>query len=175
MPKNRRAQMTEDDLRILGYLQKNSYRTINAIAKGCGFSQQKVCRSIKKMEKDHLIWGYSTVTDDQKQDLQKFILLIKRSVKKIDSGTADQLISYRTDKDIANLGVIVENSYFSHGEYDWILIFTARDIRQAKKFANALVYKHQGMVANANLIQILMTMRSQNILNPEYMNMREYL
>jgi len=73
------------------------------------------------------------------------------------------------------LGINVENSYYTHGEYDWVLIFTASDMSHAKKFSDMLVNKYPNMVSKVNLMQILITLRSQHILNPEYMKIREYL
>jgi DNA-binding Lrp family transcriptional regulator len=175
MPTNRKQNTSDDDMKVLVELQKHSNKSIDVIAKNCGFSRQKVWRIIKQMEKNHTIWGYTAVADEQKQALQKFVLLMKRSTKPIDHETADQLISYKTRKDVMGLGISVENSYFAHGEYDWILIFTAKDISHAKKFSDLLLSEYQEMVSKANLIQILMTLRSQHILNPNYMKMRELL
>lgn len=175
MAKNQREQLNEDERKILTELQKNCKENMDVIAGHCGFSKQKVWRIIKQLEKNHIIWGYPTVYNEEKQKLQKFILLIKRSVQKIDNQTAEQLISYQKNKDIGVLGVTVENSYFSHGEYDWILIFTAQDITRAKKFTDVLLNRYPGMVSKVNLIQILMTLRSQHILNPDYMKLREFL
>ena len=175
MAKDSKAQMREDQRKVLVELQKNSNANRDTIAKSCGFSPQKICRIIRQMEKNNMLWGYTAVADEQKQGHQKFVLLLKRSTKPIDAETADQLISYRTDKDIVKLGINVENSYYTHGEYDWVLIFTASDMSHAKKFSDMLVNKYPNMVSKVNLMQILITLRSQHILNPEYMKIREYL
>ncbi len=160
---------------VLAELQKNCRKNFGTIANNCSISKQRASRIIKQLEKENTIWGYPAVIDEQKRGLQKFFLLMKRSPKKIDDETAEQLISYRTDKDIADLGVTVENSYYTNGEYDWILIFTAKDLLQARKFSDVLLNKHRGMVSKVNLIQIMMTLRTQSILNPGYMKLREFL
>ena len=175
MAKTNRVQIEQDEKKILSELVKNAKENIDTIAKHCGFSKQKARKIIKHMEENHIIWGYTAVSDEQKQGLQKFVLLIKKSMQKIDDETREQLISYRTNKDISELGVTVENSYFTHGEYDWILIFTAEDIVYAKKFSDILLYKYPGMVSKANLIRVLMTLRSQHILNPDYVKLKEFL
>jgi len=175
MVQNSEEQLAQDEIKVIVELQKNAHENMETIARRCGFSRQKIWRIMQHLEKSHEIWGYSAVTNEQKQGLQKFVLLMKRSTKPIDDNTANELISYRKDKDIMNLGITVENSYYSHGAYDWILIFTAQDMSQAKKFSDTLLNKHPGMVSKVELIQILMTMRSQHILNPEYEKLREFL
>jgi DNA-binding Lrp family transcriptional regulator len=175
MKRSSNEQIKEDEMKILAALQKYPKENIATIAKHCGFSKQKIYKTIKQMEKNHIIWGYAIVTDEQKQGLQKYVLLIKRSVKTIDNKTIDQLISYQKNKEIEGLEITVENSYFVHGEYDWILIFTAKDIRQAKKFSDILLSAYPGMFSNVNLIQILMTLQSQHVLNPDHIKLRELL
>jgi DNA-binding Lrp family transcriptional regulator len=173
MTRSSKERLKEDELKILAALQRYPKENINMIAKHCGFSRQKVYKAIKQMEKNHTIWGYATVADEQKQGLQKYVLLIKRSTKTIDDKTLDQLVSYQKNKEIAGLEITVENSYFIHGEYDWMLIFTAPDIRQAKKFSDILLNQYPGMFSNVNLIQILMTLQSQHVLNPNHFKLRE--
>jgi DNA-binding Lrp family transcriptional regulator len=175
MAKTNKDQITQDEKKIITELEKNSQESIDTIAKHCGFSRQKVWRAMKDMEANHVIWGYTAVSDEQKQGLQKYVLLMKKSTQKIDDKTAEQLILYRTNKDIQNLGITIENSYFAHGEYDWILIFTAQDIVRAKKFSQILLNNYPGMISKINLIQLLMTLRSQHILNPDYLKLKEFL
>jgi len=168
-------QRKDDEKKILVALQKFQKENIDKIAKDTGFSRQKVHKAIKEMEQNQTIWGYGAVVDEERQDLEKFMLLIKRATKKIDKKTADQLISYRTSENIKGLGINVINSYFAHGEYDWVLIFTAPDIRKAKKFSTVLLNDYPGMATKITLLQLLMTLRSQHILNPNYMKLREFL
>lgn len=175
MAKINKEQQTKDEMKILAEFQQNSNRNIDTIAKRCGFSKQKVRRAIKRMEENHIIWGYTAVADNQKLGFEKFILLIKRSTKEIGEETADQLASYRLNKDVLELGMIVETSYFTHGEYDWVLIFMAKDLKHALKLSNLLLSKYTEMVSKFELIQILITLRSQFILNPDYMKLRELL
>jgi DNA-binding Lrp family transcriptional regulator len=175
MTRSSKEQKKEDEMKILEALQRYPKENIQTIAKHCGFSKQKVYKAIKQMEKNHTIWGYATVADEQKQGLQKYVLLIKRSTKKIDNKTIDELISYQKNKKITGLEITVENSYYVHGEYDWILIFTAKDIKQAKKFSDILLSEYPGMFSNVNLIQILMTLQSQHVLNPDHIKLRELL
>ena len=68
MAKNSIRQIEEDEKQILLELSKNANKSINEIAKTCGFSRQKVWRIIKNLEKNNTIWGYVAVIDEEKQD-----------------------------------------------------------------------------------------------------------
>jgi DNA-binding Lrp family transcriptional regulator len=175
MKKISKDSIDKDNKKILLELQKNSNNSISTIAKNCDFSKQKVWRAIHELEKNRVIWGYSAITDERKQDLEKFILLLKRSAQVLDKKTADEIAISRLEKDYINMGINIESSYYIHGEYDWVLIFTARDLKQAKKFSNLLIENYPGIVAKINLMQILFTQRMNNILNPNATELREFL
>jgi len=57
MAKSSREQRDLDEKKVLAELQKNSNESIETIAKHCGFSRQKVWRTIKQLEENHMIWG----------------------------------------------------------------------------------------------------------------------
>jgi DNA-binding Lrp family transcriptional regulator len=66
MAKSSVKQIELDEKRILDELAKNANKSINDIAEKCGFSRQKVWRVIHNLEKNHTIWGYVAVVDQEK-------------------------------------------------------------------------------------------------------------
>lgn len=175
MARRSREQMKNDEMMILAELQKNSNGHINTIAKHLGFSRQKTWRFIKRLEKNHMIWGYTIVVDQQRQGLQKFILSIKRSSKISDKKNEDVIAFDKIEKNYSKLGITVESSYYGHGEYDWILLFTARGLEQAKKFAELILGAYPGMVEKTRLFQILFTPREHNVFNPDRKKMKDFI
>jgi DNA-binding Lrp family transcriptional regulator len=175
MPKRSVEQINADDMKILAVLQKNSNDSIDTTAKKCGFSRQKVWRAIKQLEKSHLIWGYTVITDEQKKNRQTFILLLKRSMHPIDQRTADGIALTKFEKEYNNMGIMIESSYYVHGDFDWVIIFTAADLKQAKKFSGLLFEKYPGIVGETRLLQTLYAQRQHHILNPDPMALREFL
>ncbi len=174
MGKTAKGQLELDEQKILDELMKNSKQNIDRIAKNCGFSRQKVWRLLKKLEERRLIWGYSTVIDHEKQGLQKFILSIKRSEFRHDSKDKDDIIKNLLAPMKKDLGITMITAYRIHGEYDWIMIFAAKDILQAKKFAEAIMQKY----AEKQLIhisQVLYTTRENYIVNPDLGTMKEFI
>jgi DNA-binding Lrp family transcriptional regulator len=162
-------------MKILKELRKNSKISIETIAKNCGVSRQKVYRIIKHLEETHMIWGYTAITDEYKQGLQKFILLIKRSSERIEKSTADTIAWSRLEHTYDELGISIESSYYLHGEYDWVLIFTAIDLRHAKKFGGLLVENYPGLISKMNLMQILFSNREHYVYNPDPKKLSEFL
>ena len=71
--------------------------------------------------------------------------------------------------------VAIENSLYTHGVYDWIITFTAEDLRQAKKFSELINTTYKGYVANMDLMETLFWTRKQRIFNPEAKKLKELL
>jgi DNA-binding Lrp family transcriptional regulator len=162
----RKEQLNQDEKKILLALQKNSKDSINSIAKLCGFSRQKTQRIITQLEEDHVIWGYATITDEKKQGLLKYILLVKRSMKKISKETAEKIAFLQYDEEYVKQGITIESSYLIHGEYDWMILFTAQNLRDAKKFSTMLIENYPNIIAKVNLMQILHSAKAHYIVSP---------
>jgi DNA-binding Lrp family transcriptional regulator len=175
MVKVSREQMNKDEKNILAALQNNAQESIDMLAKRCGFSRQKVWRIVKRLEKTRLIWGYSAVIDEKKNNLNHYTLLVKRTSKKLDDKTIDIITSRKLEDIVASLGTTVENSYYVNGEYDWIITFTAHNLVQAKKFCESLLALHPGVIEKTVLLETLFFVKNHYILNPESKKLREFL
>ncbi len=175
MSKSSRDQIVKDEKKILSELVKNSNEKIETIAKHCGFSRQKTWRFIKQLEAKGLIWGYTAIFNEEKIGLIHFILMVKRTTKQIEEKTVDKIVSRKLEDLVAELGITIESSSYVHGEYDWVLTFTAEDIKQAKKFSDSLVALHPGVIEKITIMQTLMFIRKQYILNPDKKKLKEFL
>ena len=175
MSETNKEKQAKDELKILAELEQNSNESIDTIAKRYGFSRQKVWRIIKQLEENRIIWGYTAIVDTQKQGLEKFMLSIKRSQKILDKKNMNEIFYDRLGKTILTLGITIESSYYIHGEYDWILIFIAKNINYAKKFTDILFEAYPGAVDKVNLSQILFVQRDHRIENPNMSKLMEFL
>jgi DNA-binding Lrp family transcriptional regulator len=173
MRKNSEEQIDKDDMRVLAELQQNSDQSVSSIAKHLGFSQQKVSRCIKTMEKNHIIWGGTVIFDEQKIGLSHYVLMAKRNNKKVNENTIDQIVARKLEGFAAGLGIIIESSFYVHGEYDWVLTFTAKNINQAKKFSDSVFLLNPGIIEKISIMQTLMFIRKQYVLNPERKKLKE--
>jgi DNA-binding Lrp family transcriptional regulator len=175
MPKRSRQQIAEDERKILTELQKNAHESIDSIAKHCKFSRQKVWRSIKRLEEDHVIWGYTAIIDDAKQNQKHYIALIKRTTTPIDETTTNSAASSKLQDMVASEGIVIESSFYTHGEYDWIITFTAPNIKHAKRFCEIINTVYAGYIAKISLEETLFWVRRQRIFNPEAKKLKEYV
>ena len=83
MAKSSKEQILIDEKKLLTQMIKNARENISTIAKNTNFSTQKVRLMIKQLEKNNTIWGYSAVYNEEKMGLRHFVLMVKRSNKKI--------------------------------------------------------------------------------------------
>ena len=175
MSKSSRNQIELDEKKILFELMKNSKENIETIAKHCGFSRQKTWRMIKQLEANNLIWGYTSIFNEEKIGLTHFMVMIKRTTKKLEETTVNKIVSRKLEDIAAELGVTFESSFYVHGEYDWVITCTAEGIRQAKKFSDSVVALHPGVIEKITIMQTLMFIKKQYILNPDRKNLKEFL
>jgi len=175
MTKSSREPLAKDDRKILAELQKNSNESIDMIAKHCGFSRQKVWRATKQLEESRTIWGYTAIVDEEKNDLSHFIMLIKRSTKPLDKKIVDRIKSIQIEDFASPQGVTIESSCFVHGNYDWIISFTAKGIKQAKNFCDILSGGFPGIIQQIDLQQTLYFSRKHHIFNPDRKKLRDLM
>jgi Lrp/AsnC family transcriptional regulator, leucine-responsive regulatory protein len=175
MPKVSKVQIDKDEKKILAELQKNSNESIDTLAKRCGFSRQKVWRSIKGLEQKKLIWGYTAILDEMKNDARHYTLLIKRTPQQLMEKTINIITSRRLEEIILEIGVTIESSYYTHGDYDWILTFTAQNIIQAKKFCESVLNLHPGVIDKTVLLETLFMVKDHHILNPDPSKLKEFV
>jgi len=167
--------MDKDEKIILAELENNAQESIDMLAKRCGFSRQKVWRIVKRLEKTRLIWGYSAIIDEKKNEMNHYTVLIKRTTKKLDEKTVDIITSRKLESIVANIGATIENSYYVNGEYDWIITFTSQNLVQAKKLCESLLALHPGVIEKTTLLETLFVIKNHYILNPESKKLREFL
>ncbi len=175
MSKSSNDQIGQDEKKIISELVKNSKENIDTIAKHCGFSAQKVRRVIKQMEQNHLIWGYTSVFDEKKIGLKHFMMMAKRTSGHVEEKTVDKIIKRELEDRAAELGITIESSAYVHGDYDWIITFTAEDIAQAKMLSNSMNQLHPNKIEKVTIIQTLMFIKKQYILNPDRKVLKDFL
>ena len=174
MAKSSKDQLEQDENKLLSELMKNSKENIDTIAKHCGFSRQKASRMIKHLETSQKIWGYPIVVDNKKQGLEKFMLFIKRGHKKLAPKDTIEITTTRMNPMKEDLGITVLSSYHIYGEYDWVTVFTAKNVIQAKKFCEALIERFPD-TQTTHMSQVLFTVREQCIQNPNIREMKDFI
>lgn len=175
MAKSSKDQIEQDEKRLLSELTKTSKEDIEQITKNCGFSRQKIWRIIKQLEEKGVIWGHTTIFNEKKLGLIHFVLLIKKSIDPVDEKDLDVIISRKTEDLAVEFGITIESSAYIHGEYDWLMTFTAKDIKEAKNFSNKLVILYPNLIEKMTILQSLFFVKKHHILNPEREMLKGFL
>ena len=104
MPKNSISQIEKDEKKILTELKINANKSINEIAKTCGFSRQKVWRIIKNLEKNNTIWGYTAILDYDKLNKKRYQMLLKRSHQPLTKEIINQILNRELKEKLKEMG-----------------------------------------------------------------------
>ena len=174
MPKNSKSQIEEDEQRVLSELTKDSRKSPHEIAKICGFSRQKVWRIIKKLEEENVIWGYTAIVNDEKQNMRGYILLLKRTNLPLSKEMIDKVVGAELEKTVDKMGIEIKCSSYLNGVYDWMILFTAQNLGQAKKFCEVLNKIFIGHVAELDLLEEIFSNKKFGISNPQREKVREF-
>jgi len=175
MPKSSKQQMYADDEKIIAELQKNSKQSIDALARNCGFSRQKVWRTIRRLEKEKTIWGYCAIVDDETQNLKHYTVLLKRTTTPFDKKTAEDVTTQRLEELLPEGNIRIENCLYVHGEYDWLVSFTAPNIKMMKKFVEKLLNVFGRYIDEYTILETMIPIRKQGIKHPDAKKLQEYL
>jgi DNA-binding Lrp family transcriptional regulator len=167
--------LSEDETLVIKALHKNSKDSLQSLAKSCGFSQQKVQRIIKRLENEGIIWGYTSVTDEKRQGRLRYIVLIKRSMNKVDKEIVKKIANLSYNEEYEKQEILIEDGFYLHGEYDWMIIFTAKSLRDAKKFSSVLLEKYPNLIAKVTLMHAMFSTKNHHIKNPNPEALFEFL
>ena len=175
MAKSSKKQIYEDELKVIAELQKNAKENIDTISKNCGYSRQKVWRIINRLEENKSIWGYAAVVNEEKQGLKSYMILIKRTTLPIDEKLANKIIKRQLEDSASKIDIKIEISMLTHGTFDWVICFRAKDMKHAKKFSEIVNETYWGYIGEVHMMEILFPIRIQGIINPDIKKLKEFL
>ncbi len=174
MSKKSSSEINDDEQKVLKELKTNSNKSINEIAKNCGFSRQKVWRIIKKFEQNNIVWGYPAVVNEEKEELNYYILLLKRNSVPIPKSAIKQITSREVDEHIRNINCRMITSLYTSGYYDWVIIFTAPDLKMAKRVSELFRSNYKGILNDVSLMETIFPVKIQGILNPDVDKLKNF-
>ena len=174
MAKRSRRQVEKDERKVVDLLQTRAKDSIDSLAETCGFSGPKVRRIVKNLEDNKTIWGYHAVTDYEKLDMHEFILLIKKTNKPLEE-LVKKIVSRDIEKKAKKLDIFLGSSYYLHGEFDWVICFTAKNLRAAKKFDGELVKMYKDFIDETKLVENIFPVKRCGINNPNLKQLTDFL
>lgn len=173
MPKSSRIKIEEDEKQVMRALQKDARQSIDTLAKECNFSRQKVWRIMKRLEENKTIWGYHAVIEDESFNHHRYYLLIKRTTKGVTEDALKTITNRELKKKMEDEDIILEDSYFIHGPYDWLISMTAPDIRQVKKFTELFNQLFKDYIAKIDILEVIFPVEKNGIQNPNLKKIKE--
>jgi DNA-binding Lrp family transcriptional regulator len=170
-----KKEIISNDRKILDALMGNARQSLIEIGEKTGLSRQTAQKTIRKLEKEHVIWGYQVIVDEEKKGFSNYLVLIKRTTKPLDEKLVDKDIGGKIEKEALNIGVKFETSLYCHGSYDWIISIMATDIKHAKKFTEQIKNIYSEYIAEVQLLETLFFVKKQGILNPNIDKLKEFV
>ena len=174
MPKNSNEQIEQDEKKILGELTKNASKSVNDIAKSLGFSRQKVWRIVKTLEKNHTIWGYVAVLDQEKLNKKIYMMLMKRSNKPASKEAIDHIITREIADIVKKWDVDFIHSIYLNGKYDWVIFFSAYNLRDAKNVVELYYQIYPEIISEIDLHEGIFAVQKSGLNNPNIEKLKDY-
>ena len=112
------------------------------------------------MEKNNLIWGYAAILDTKKLGSNTFALLVKMNKSVKLDGELFEKWFISTDRQDEKSDVFIIYSGYFHGEFDWIVLFLAKDIVVARQQINKFMDGYEEYIEDYKLEEQLLNFRS---------------
>ncbi len=161
MSKSDANQIWENELKVIRLLTENARMSNSEIAKKIGLTRQTVSKIIKNLEKNDLIWGYSLIGNPTKIGLNLYVLLLKGKPNLESDIFINRIMDFVKIED----RFTIYTGIF-HGAYDWIAIFTAINIKEARKFVNKLKRGLEQFIDEIILMEQLVPVSMLQFSNP---------
>lgn len=162
-----KKEISSNDKKILDVMMKDARQSSIELSEKVGVSRQTVQKTISRLEEDHVIWGYIPVVSLRRIGKKLFIALIK-TTPKITKEKALEIVPIASKGMEEQVGITLIYTGFTHGYYDWIVIFAADGIGQASKIMRRWESKYSDFIEDLQILEELMPIRFCGVLNPDY-------
>jgi DNA-binding Lrp family transcriptional regulator len=133
-----KIQLDNLDKTILALIQEDNTLGLEYLASKCGLSVTSVQRRLKKMRKDKVIEKEIAVINPASvNQSMTFVITVKLERERL-----DMLDAFR---DMARKDVQVQQCYYVTGEADFIIICTARDMKDFEELTHRLFFDNQNV------------------------------
>jgi len=172
MPKSSNKQIEEDKKKVIQQIKMDARKSPHEIAKKLGFSRQKVWRIIKELENENILWGYTGIVDDKFHGRTVYFALSKFKAPIFDA--IDQILQSIKEDTESLYNVEILTSCYLNGSYDWIVVFSSKDTREAKKFCHHIQKGYLDYIERIELMECIFPLIKFGRLNPNIEKMKEF-
>jgi uncharacterized protein with GYD domain len=86
----------------------------------------------------------------------------------------ENVINRDVKKQLEKMGVYIESSFYTHGDYDWISLAKAENITQMKKYVDYINRSFGEILSEVKIIEVLFPLEKNNIENPNKQELLEF-
>ena len=101
-------------------------------------------------------------------------MFIKKTTEPVET-LADIIISRDLERYADDMGINIQDSQYLHGMYDWELCFSARDIKEAKRFCETLNKVYQKYIKELFLLERIFPVKQCGIQNPDIIKLKNFV
>ena len=160
---------------LLKCLIEDPTRSVNEIAEKLNTSRQMIWRKKKELENDKVIWGYTTVIDENKVDRELYLAHFK--LRPLSKKLIDLIIErMRSRKPEEEEGVSITEIFYAGANFDCFIKFSAPNTKTARKYYEGLRITYGDyFLENPELYQIAFVVTKMGKLNPELQKFYDFL
>jgi len=164
----------EFDKRFLKRLFDDPTRSVRALASDLKSYRQKVWRHKRRLEEDHVVWGYTAVVDEAALGDVMYLVLMK--MKPLDRQLAELIIRRQTMGEFHRQRVRLLNVLYVNGEYDWLVMFSAQDHATARRYYDSLRVSYSDFLLDKPvIIDVNFPLIREGKVNPELKRLYEFV
>lgn len=169
-----KSNKSKRDNEILQAFLEDPTRSLRDIAKELKSYRQKIWRVKKRLEEEHVIWGYTAVIDDEKLDHIPYIMLLK--MKPMSKDLADLMLKRLYRKEQKKQNIRLRDFWIVNGEYDWVIKFSAPDHASARKYYDTIrLLYDKFLLAKPVMVDVNFCLVLEGKRNPEIEKLREFI
>lgn len=158
---------------VVNELLADCRQSLSKLADSCSMNKQRVWRKIKELEKNHTIWGYSPIINENKLGYSLYLALVKTGA--FTEETVEKIIERHTDpRAVGREHVQLIESYYLNGLYDWLVVFAAPSIADAKKYCWYLQRVYGEFIRNVDFLEVMFPALHGGAVNPEIEKLAEF-
>jgi DNA-binding Lrp family transcriptional regulator len=172
--KTSKSNKIKFDNEILHALLEDPTRSSRIIAKELKTYRQKIWREKKKLEEEHIIWGYTAVVDYEKLNYIPYILLLK--MKPMSKELVDLMLKRLYGKEQEKHHIRLRDFWIVNGEYDWVIKFSAPDHATARKYYDTIrLLYDEYLLTKPVMVDVNFCLVAEGKTNPEVEKLRNFI
>jgi len=159
---------------VLRQLLRDPTQSINEMTKKLKLYRQKIWRRKKRLEEDHVIWGYTAVIDESKLNHVTYLVVMK--MKPMTKELADIMLKRIIMGEPSKQHVRIIDVLYLNGEFDWLIRFSAPDHATARRYYDSIRISYQDfLLERPSLVDVNFALVKEGKVNPDIKQLYEFV